>query len=123
MSRRKTSKQAHVYTGKPIPFNERESNGVKYWSTRNDANYNNSHAAALDIEFFAFPHQGYTSAHIAGHTARVSRRLFPEGWFCSIHRGIGGGKTQVVKHEVLETSDAAFMFAASELRKIEKEEQ
>lgn len=103
-----------------VKRNERQSGGVTYWSTRNDPNRDNSHAAALGMEFFAFPFQGYLSPHIGGHMATISQVCYPKTRYVNILELLPGGRTRSIIHKSFQDNDdVAFMFAAVQLRALE----
>ena len=88
---------------------------VRYWTTPNDENYSNTHAECQGIEFFAFPHQGY-SARVYEVYGRVSNNSpYLDGWSVNVGWCLPNGQDYHVIHGFFSTKDEAFECAARDM--------
>jgi hypothetical protein len=84
---------------------------VEYWTSPNDANYRNQHAECKGIEFFAFPHQGYTSrmGNVYGRVGNAGK------WYANIGIALPNGRDDHRFHGEFGSKDDAFEFAADRM--------
>lgn len=92
-------------------------NDVKYWTTRNDANYNNRHAEALGVEFFAFPHQSLYARH--GNRGAMVADILVNGengveslFSATRTTSLPNGKVERLEQRRFNTQDEAILWAA-----------
>ena len=87
---------------------------VRSFETRNDANYNNRHVVVNEeIEFFAFPFQGY-SVNLNSKRAEVSH--LTGNWSASIWQNFPDGKSKPLDHKFFEEKNDAFIWAYQQLK-------
>jgi hypothetical protein len=91
---------------------------VNHFETKNDANYNNKHAAVKideqEIIFFAFPLQSY-SARKMNFLAVVSRYPISKKYNASIYFCKENGSNDFVILEKFEDIDSALIWAAKQI--------
>lgn len=92
---------------------------VRYWSSHNDANHNNSHAECQGIEFFAFPYQSYYAR--VGNTSAMVGNL-GGNWGATVYDCQPDGRTKYFANKGFgkQDKDAAFEYAATQVLEREK---
>lgn len=83
---------------------------IRYFETRNDANYNNSHAVVNEqVEFFAFPFAPY-SGRVGNRSATVDKGLFNK-WYVCIYDCQPDGSSNIIARATFDNKDEAFAYA------------